>query len=70
MCLQEVEIEPGFNPETLRLKNYQFELETNTLKSRTGIYISNCVQYKRMKQLEGVNSNMVIRDLKGCRSVN
>ena len=70
LCLQEVEIETGFDPDTLRLKNYQFELEKNTLKSRTGIYISNCVQYKRMERLEGINSNMVIIDLKGCRSVN
>ena len=70
LCLQEVKIETGFDPDTLRLKNYQFELEKNTLKSRTGIYISNCVQYRRMEQLEGVNSNNGIIDLKGCRSVN
>ena len=35
LCLQEVEVESGFDPETLKLKNFQFELETNSLKSST-----------------------------------
>ena len=46
LCLQEVEIEWGFDPETLKLKNFQFELETNSLKSRTAIYVSNSISYR------------------------
>ena len=52
LCLQEVKVEAGFDPDSLRLANYQFELECNSFKARTGIYISNSIQYRRMYQLE------------------
>ena len=39
LCLQEVEIEQGFDPVTLSLKDFQFELELNLVKSRTGILL-------------------------------
>ena len=40
LCLQEVEIESTYGQGLLKIKNYQFELETNSAKSRTGIYWS------------------------------
>ena len=65
LCLQEVEIGNNFDPKLLSLKNFQFELETNSLKARTGIYIPNEVKYRSMLNLEGINSHIVIIDTKG-----
>ena len=65
LCLQEVEIEPGLDPESLNLNEYQFELETNSVKARTGIYVNNSIQYRRMKHLEGSESHIIIIDLEG-----
>ena len=46
LCLQEVEVESGYDPVSLNLKDYQFELEVNSVKSKTGIYIKkiDCIQ--------------------------
>ena len=40
-------------------------METNSLKSRTAIYVSNSISYRRMYNLEGTNSHIVIIDLEG-----
>ena len=69
LCLQEVEVENNLDSKLLSLKDYQFELETNSIKSRTGIYIANDISYRRMFTLEGVDSNMVIIDVEGLESV-
>ena len=37
--MQEVEIEMNFDSEMLNIKDYNFELEVNSLKSRTDTYI-------------------------------
>ena len=67
--MQEVEIGNNFDPKLLSLKNFQFELETNSLKARAGIYISNEVKYRRMLNLEGINSHIVIIDTEGIKNV-
>ena len=69
LCLQEVEVEKNFDSEVLKIKNFQFELEANTLKSRTGICISNSVSDRRMRQLEGIDSNLIVIDIVNSRSV-
>ena len=70
LCLQEVEIEAGFNQESLNLKNFQLEIERNSLKSRCGIYIKKSIAYTRMYHLEGVDSHIVIIDLEVTGSIN
>ena len=55
LCLQEVEVESGYDPVSLNLKDYHFELEVNSVKSRTGIYIKKSIAYNRMHQLEGID---------------
>ena len=55
LCMQEVEIESNYDPNVLNIKNYNFELEVNSIKSRTGIFISKSMLYRRMKNLEGVD---------------
>ena len=63
LCLQEVEVDYNLDPSILIIKNYQFELENNSLKARTGVYINNEVSYKRMIHLEGVDSHIIVIDL-------
>ena len=58
LCMQEVDIESNYDPEVLNIKDYNFELEVNSLKSRTGIYVSKSILYRRMKNLEGLYSNL------------
>ena len=69
LCLQEVEIDTTFDQILLKIKNYQFELETNSEKSRTGIYLSNALEYRRMKNLEGTDSNLIIVDIVSSSTV-
>ena len=63
MCLQEVEIEKDYNFNALNLNNYCLEVENNSVKARVGMFISNNVNYKRMHQLEGINSHIIIIDI-------
>ena len=55
LCLQEVEIESYFNPDLLSsllsISGFQLELETNSVKSRAGIYLSNDITYTRKNNL-------------------
>ena len=70
LCLQEVEVESGYDPVSLNLKDYHFELEVNSVKSRTGIYIKKSIAYKRMHQLEGIGSHINVIDLKESGTIN
>ena len=64
LCLQEVELESGFNSSLLEFRGYNLEVENNSLKSRTAIYIKNGIRYNRRSDLEGNNSHLVIIDVK------
>ena len=69
LCLQEVEFESRLDPSPLKIKNYNFELEVNSLKSRVGIYINENLEYNQMKHLEGNDSHIVIIDLVKSSSI-
>ena len=66
-CLQEVDLERDYDPELLSFPGYIFEVEKNDIKSRSGIYISNTITYKRRTDLEGLNSHLVIIDIEGVK---
>ena len=68
LCMQETEIENGYDAENLKINGYNLELEKNTIKSRTGMYIKNCVKYIRRVELEGIDVHMVIIELPDCNS--
>ena len=70
MCLQEVEIESGYDPVSLNLKDDQFELEVNSVKLRTEIYIKKSIAYRRRYQLEGADSHIAVIDLKDSGTIN
>ena len=63
LCFQEAEIESDFNNDLLNIPGYTLELERNTMKARTGIYISNEVCYTRNLALEGNDSHIAIVDI-------
>ena len=65
LCLQEVEIPANVASEILNIDGYNLELETNSVKSRTCVYIANKIKYKRKSNLEGIDSNIVIIDFEG-----
>ena len=62
-CLQEVDIEPNYPTNLLSFKGYSIEIENNTKKARSGIYINNKIPYTRMSNLEGQDCGLVIIDL-------
>ena len=61
-CLQEIEIENNYPLAILTSREFNFEAETNDIKSRTGMYIRNNVNYVRRKDLEGSNNGILIID--------
>ena len=62
-CLQETEINQGFPEEILNCNNYILELEMNTTKKGTGIYLNKNVKYIRRRDLERENMHIVIVDV-------
>ena len=56
LCLQECKVESGFKNNILSFKDYQLELDSNSVKSRAGIYINNRIAYTRRLDLEGQDS--------------
>ena len=67
LCLQEVEIRKNVASKDLNIRGFNLELENNSEKSRTCIYVSNKIKYRRRPDLEGINSNIVIIDI-DCKS--
>ena len=65
LCMQETEVLKDLNPRELFMSNYNLELEENSSKSRVGFYVSKSISYVRRKELEGVDSNIIIIDLDG-----
>ena len=69
LCLQEVDLEFGFNENLLSIPGYDLLVEKNSIKARSGIFISNKVNYTRMFNLEGVDSHIVILDIEGISDI-
>ena len=69
LCVQETEVESNFDVHCLDLKNFLFELEINSVKSRSGIYISQLINYKRRSDLEGIDSHITIIDITSPSSI-
>ena len=67
--MQETEVTGNINVKELETSNYSLELETNTVKSRVGFYISKKLNYVRRKDLEGINSNVIIIDVIGSVNI-
>ena len=62
-CLQETEIPMGFPENILNCNGYNLELEMNTVKKRTGIFIRRDIKYQRREDLEKTGMHIVVIDL-------
>ena len=69
LCMQEIEIEKNYPSGILNLPNYVLEVKENSVKSRVGIYIKNKVKYLRQFEMEGVDSHLMIVDIKAKTSI-
>ena len=61
--LQEVDIKKEFPIDTLASKDYKLEVENNSIKARTAIYIKTDIEYKRMHTIEEPELNVIIIDI-------
>jgi hypothetical protein len=62
-CMQETEIKDNYPVELLTFPGYTIEVESNDVKSRVGFYINDQIKFTRRKDLEGMNSNLIIIDI-------
>ena len=60
--LQEIEIEKDFPITNLTAKGFNFECESNDIKSRVGLYVKTDIVYERKFDLEGRNNSIIIID--------
>jgi hypothetical protein len=67
LCLQETELDRNLDHNLLSLPEYNYESEINNIKSRVGMYIRSKINYVRQTELEGINSHIVIVDIK-CKN--
>ena len=65
----ETEIESLFNRNVLQIPGFNLELETNTRLSRTVFYIADSINYTRKLTLEGIDSNLIIIDVKDSNPI-
>jgi endonuclease/exonuclease/phosphatase family metal-dependent hydrolase len=69
LCLQETEIEINVDHTLLSFPQFNYESEINSRRSRVGCYINSNISYVRRYELEGIDSHIVILDIKGNSSL-
>ena len=62
LCLQETEIPSNFPVDKLMFSSYNFECESNNVKSRCGIYISNKILHVRHIHIKTCNIHVMVID--------
>ena len=67
--MQETEVTGDIDVTELETSNFCLELETNSVKSRVGFYISKTLNYMQRQDLEGVISNVIIIDVIGLTNL-
>ena len=63
-CIQECEIPRDYPSNILSFKNFSLEIENNEQKSRCCTFIRDGIPYVRRTDLEGMNNNLVIIEVK------
>ena len=69
-CIQECEVSYDFPKELLSFKNYNIEVENNTIKARCCVYLKDTIEYTRREDLEGIDNNIVKLELNNVIIVN
>ena len=65
LSMQETEINKNLDCNLLSFPGYPIETVNNSLCLRVAFYISSEVNYIRRRDLEGVDSNVIIKDIEG-----
>ena len=60
--LQVIEIEKDFPIINMLARSFNFECESNDIKSRVGLYVKSDIAYERKFDLEGRNNSVIIID--------
>ena len=63
-CIQECDIKKDYPANILTFKNFNLEVEKNSIKARCCTYIRGGVPYVRRDDLEGMDNNLVIIQMK------
>ena len=69
LCLQETELEVNLDHNLLSLPDFNYESEQNDRQARVGCYVKSNVVYNRRSDLEGVNSHLIILDVKSKKDM-
>ena len=67
--MQETEVNEKFDTNLLGIPGYALELVSNDTKSRVGYYIRDNIKYIRRHDLEGLNSHLIIVDIKNVKTI-
>jgi exonuclease III len=62
LCLQETEIEEGFDMNVLKINGYELETDLANNTIRTAVYVKNTLKYEGMMNL-GQNQNIIVLKL-------
>ena len=65
LLLQETEIEPTCDSNLLTFPGYNLEVEKNSTKARVGMFVKNEIKYKKIQNMEGVDSHLLVIGLFG-----
>jgi endonuclease/exonuclease/phosphatase family metal-dependent hydrolase len=65
LCLQETDLDHNLDHNQLSFSGYNYESESNSFRSRVGIYTKTNINYVRRTDLEGLDSHLVIIDIQG-----
>ena len=64
LCLQETELVKNLDHNLMSFPGYVYESETNDTCSRVGCFLNSKISYVRRMDLEGVNSHLIVLDVK------
>ena len=67
--MQETKINKNLDHILLSFPGLAIETENNITLSRVAVYLNNRISYIRRRDLEGVNSNLLVYDLVGSNPV-
>ena len=62
-CIQECDIPLNYPSNILSFRNYNLEIETNTIKARCCTFVKGGIAYIRRNDLEGEDNNLVILEV-------
>jgi exonuclease III len=69
LCLQETEIDSNIDHNLMSFIKYNYESESNNIRSRVGCYINSSLNYIRRSDLEENDLHLLIIDIKSIKNL-